>query len=198
MAYYQRRGEIPPKRHTQHRGPDGRLRFEELMGEEGFFSDSSLLYHREIPSSLVDARQWVLPDLTTVPNEPLLPRHLRLPELFKDPDVESTDAVTGRRLVLANDDVRISYVVAGRRSPLYRNALGDECVYVESGAAEVGTIFGPLQAKQRDYVLLPRATTHYWQPVGDEPLRAWLAGQADGLPLELFAELSSLGHDTPF
>jgi homogentisate 1,2-dioxygenase len=173
VAYYQQRGSIPPKRHTQHRDADGRLRYEELMGEEGFFSDSSLLYHREIPSSLVDARPWVLPDHTTVANEPLLPRHLRLPELFKDPDVESTDVVTGRRLVLGNDDVRISYVVAGCTSPLYRNALGDECVYVESGAAEVGTIFGPLQARQGDYVLLPRATTHYWKPVGDEPLRAY-------------------------
>ena len=26
------------------------------MGEEGFSSDSSLLYHRELPSAIVDAR----------------------------------------------------------------------------------------------------------------------------------------------
>jgi hypothetical protein len=45
MAYYQQRGSVPPKRHTQHRAPDGSLYFEELMGEEGFVSDSSLLYH---------------------------------------------------------------------------------------------------------------------------------------------------------
>jgi ribosomal protein S6 len=38
-----------------------------------------------------------------------------------------------RRLVLGNGDVRISYVAAGESSPLYRNAIGDECVYVESG-----------------------------------------------------------------
>ena len=61
MAYYQSRGSVPPKRHTQHRDPDGKLYFEELMGEEGFSSDSSLLYHRAIPSALVDARTWVLP-----------------------------------------------------------------------------------------------------------------------------------------
>ncbi|MDT4916533.1 MAG: homogentisate 1,2-dioxygenase, partial [Pseudonocardiales bacterium] len=122
MAYYQRRGTVPPKRHTQHRDPDGRLYYEELMGEEGFSSDSSLLYHRHIPSALVDARTWQLPDQETAPNEPLLPRHLQLHELFKDADVDSTDVVTGRRLVLANDDVRISYVRAGRGSPLYRNA----------------------------------------------------------------------------
>jgi homogentisate 1,2-dioxygenase len=173
MAYYQQRGSVPPKRHTQHRDGDGRLYFEELMGEEGFSSDSSLLYHREIPSALVDVRQWLLPDLETVPNEPLKPLHLRLPELFKAADVETTDVVSGRRLVLGNDDVRISYVVAGAPSPLYRNAIGDECVYIESGAATVETIFGALAARQGDYVLLPRATTHRWVPTGDEPLRAY-------------------------
>src|SRR3712207_8485260 len=56
MAYYRRIGEVPHKRHTQHRHPDGRLYYEELMGEEGFSSDSSLLYHREIPSAIVDSR----------------------------------------------------------------------------------------------------------------------------------------------
>jgi hypothetical protein len=45
------------------------------------------------------------------------------------------DVVIGRRLVLGNDDVRIFYTVATGTSPLYRNAIGDECVYVESGAA---------------------------------------------------------------
>ena len=48
MAYYRRVGEVPPKRHTQFRRPNGGLYAEELMGEEGFSSDSSLLYHRGI------------------------------------------------------------------------------------------------------------------------------------------------------
>ena len=173
MAYYQQRGSIPPKRHTQHRDADGKLYYEELMGEEGFFADSALLYHLQIPSAMVDARAWVLPDQETIPNEPLLPLHLRLPDLFKDADVETTDAVTGRRLVLGNEDVRISYVVAGRESPLYRNAIGDECVYVESGSGTVETIFGPLTARQGDYVLLPRATTHRWVPDPADPLRLY-------------------------
>jgi homogentisate 1,2-dioxygenase len=55
MAFYRQLGTIPPKRHTQHRSPNGNLFFEELMGEEGFSSDSSLLYHRNIPSAIVDA-----------------------------------------------------------------------------------------------------------------------------------------------
>jgi homogentisate 1,2-dioxygenase len=167
MAHYQRRGSIPPKRHTQHRRDDGSLYFEELVGEEGFTSDSSLVYHRHIPSALVDARPWILPDLSTVANEPLLPRHLRLPELFKDADVATTDLVTGRRLVLGNADVRISYVVGLATSPLYRNALGDECIYVESGSGVVETVFGPLPVRTGDYVVIPRSTTHRWLPNPD-------------------------------
>ena len=72
MAHYRQVGEVPPKRHTQFRRPDGGLYSEELMGEEGFSSDSSLLYHRGIPSALVDARPWQLPDQTLTPNAPLV------------------------------------------------------------------------------------------------------------------------------
>ena len=57
-------GEVPPKRHTQHRAPDGSLYYEELMGEEGFSSDSSLLYHRGVPSAIVASEVWELPDQT--------------------------------------------------------------------------------------------------------------------------------------
>ncbi len=57
MPYYRCIGDVPHKRHTQHRDADGNLYSEELMGEEGFSSDSSLLYHRGIPSALVDVRR---------------------------------------------------------------------------------------------------------------------------------------------
>src|SRR3954454_5702710 len=172
MAFYRQVGDIPPKRHTQHRRPDGGLYYEELMGEEGFSSDSSLLYHLGVPSAIVDASPWELPDQSTTENRPLTPRHLKLHELT-NPDWKAVDAVTGRRLVLGNADVRISYVAAGETSPLYRNAVGDECVYVESGTATVETVFGTLPAVQGDYVLIPRATTHRWIPTGDEPVRLY-------------------------
>jgi homogentisate 1,2-dioxygenase len=88
--------------------------------------------------------------------------------------------VTGRRLVLGNAEVRISYVAAGETSPLYRNAAGDECVYVEAGAGTVQTVFGTLPVRAGDYVILPRSTTHRWIPAGDsgdsgpEPLRCYV------------------------
>ncbi len=173
MPFYRSVGSVPPKRHTQHRDPEGRLYREELMGEEGFSSDSSLLYHVGVPSGIVDSQVWELPDQSRTPNHPLKPRHLRLHSLFPEPG-EGAGAcpVQGRRLVLGNNDVRINYVVTGTDpSPLYRNAIGDECVYVESGAGVVETVFGVIPYRTQDYVLVPRATTHRWVP--SEPSRLY-------------------------
>ena len=54
------------------------------MGEEGFSSDSSLLYHVHIPSAIAEHRTWELPDQSLVPNHPLLPRHLSTHKLFEE------------------------------------------------------------------------------------------------------------------
>jgi homogentisate 1,2-dioxygenase len=170
MPYYRAAGSIPPKRHTQHRTPEGGLYFEELMGEEGFSSDSSLLYHVNIPSAVVDVRAWELPDQSLTPNHPLTPRHFATHALF-DANASGVDAVTGRRLLLGNGDVRIAYVAAGESSPLYRNAIGDECVYVEAGGGVVETVFGVLHFRTGDYVVIPRATTHRWVP--NQPSRLY-------------------------
>ena len=167
MPYYRQVGALPPKRHTQFRKTDGGLYREELMGADGFSAESALLYHEHLPTAIVDSRVWDEPAEALAANHPLLPRHLRTSKL----DTGSADAITGRQLLLANDDVRISYAVADRPSPLYRNAVGDECVYVESGTATVETVFGALTARQGDYVLLPTSTTHRWVPTGDAPLR---------------------------
>ncbi|MBC8091234.1 MAG: homogentisate 1,2-dioxygenase [Pseudonocardia sp.] len=200
MTYYRRAGSVPPKRHTQHRRPDGGLYYEELVGEEGFSSDSSLLYHVGVPSAIVDARPWELPDQRTVPNAPLLPRHLRLHGLFPGQEWKTADAVTGRRLVLGNADVRISYVVAGETSPLYRNATGDECVFVEAGTAVVETAFGHLGVGPGDYVVLPRATTHRWVPAGEVPLRLYAieANSHVGPPRRYLSTRGQFLEDAPY
>ena len=164
MAHYRQVGAVPQKRHTQFRDDDGHLYYEELMGEEGFSSDSSLLYHRGVPSAIVASEIWELPDQSTFANHPLKPRHHKLHDLFDIADAKAVDAVTGRRLVLGNADVRISYVVTGEVSPYYRNATGDECVYVEAGSGTVETVFGVLSYRAGDYVVIPRAATHRWVP----------------------------------
>ena len=200
MAFYRQVGDVPRKRHTQHRRPDGGLYAEELMGEEGFSSDSALLYHREIPSALVDIRPWEPASQVTVPNLPLKPRHLKLHDLTTGNDWKSLDAVTGRRLVLGNADVRISYVACGDVSPYYRNAIGDECVYVESGAALVETVFGAIAVGQGDYVILPRGTTHRWLPDGTEPLRLYCIEAASHItpPKRYLSKFGQLLEHAPY
>jgi len=168
MPYYRAVGEIPRKRHTQFRKPDGSLYAEELMGVEGFSSDSALLYHEHAPTAILDA---VADDETSQPlgaNHPLKPRHFKTHKL----DAPSADLVTGRQLLLGNDDLRISYVIADQPSPLYRNGSGDELVYVEAGSAVLESVFGTLTVGSGDYVVLPTSTTHRWVPTGAEPVRA--------------------------
>jgi len=166
MPYYRSVGDIPTKRHTQFRQPDGSLYAEELMGQEGFSSDSSLLYHRYPPTAIVAAAEYEPESSTAVrqANRPLLPRHLRTHKLGP-----GGDAVTGRQYLLGNDDVRISYLVADRPSPLYRNATGDECLYVEAGSAVIRSPFGELAIGTGDYAIIP--TSVIFQVVPDGPVR---------------------------
>lgn len=83
MPYYRIVGDIPRKRHTQFRRPDGGLYAEELMGEEGFFSDSSLLYHVHAPTAIVKSEGVSTPagQQHTEANHPLAPRHFRTRDL---------------------------------------------------------------------------------------------------------------------
>jgi homogentisate 1,2-dioxygenase len=101
-----------------------------------------------------------------LPNLALKPRHLRTHQLDA-----SGDSILGRQHLLANDDCRISYAVAQRPSPLYRNAIGDECVYVEAGSARIESTFGVLSVSAGDYVIIPTSAIHRIVPTDDDPLR---------------------------
>ncbi|MGV9370997.1 MULTISPECIES: homogentisate 1,2-dioxygenase [Micromonospora] len=175
MPYYRSVGDVPRKRHTQFRQPDGTLYAEELVGQEGFSSDSSLLYHRHAPTAILGAEEYAPPTVTRVPNLPLKPRHLRTHKL----DGTGADPVLGRQYLLANDDVRIAYVLADRPSPLFRDATGDHCLYLEAGSMRVESPFGVLDAVAGDYVVIPTSTIHRLVPTGDEPTRL-LAVEASG------------------
>lgn len=174
MPFYRHVGEVPRKRHTQFRQPDGSLYAEELMGEEGFSAESALLYHRRIPTAITAAEPVAVEPQTLAPNHPLEPRHLRMHSL-----TVGGDAVMDRHLVLGNGDVALSYVAADVPSPLYRNAIGNECSYIESGRAVLETVYGAMEVGPGDYVVIPTSTTHRWVPDTAEPLRL-LAIEATG------------------
>jgi homogentisate 1,2-dioxygenase len=165
MPFYRRVGDVPRKRHIRFPRADGGLHSEELMGVEGFSSDSALLYHRQPPTAIVKAEaveeEPASGDVTA--NRPLLPRHFRTRTL-----PPGGDAVTGRRLLLANEDVRllIAAPAPGAAGELYRNAVGDELVYVESGTATLESVYGTLDVGPGDYVVVPTSTTHRWVPTG--------------------------------
>jgi len=194
MAHYRALGRLPRQRHTQLRDDDGHLFREELMGEEGFSSDSSLLYRRGVPSAITDSQVWQLPDQTRTPNHPLKPRHLKLHDLET-----GSCPVEGRRLVLGNNDVRIAYVVTGTdASPLYRNAIGDECVFVESGTGVVETVFGVVPYRAGDYVVVPRATDHRWVPAEPSRLYAIEANSHIHPPKRYLSRFGQLLEHAPY
>ncbi|MCU1588580.1 MAG: homogentisate 1,2-dioxygenase, partial [Frankiales bacterium] len=166
MPHYRSVGEVPRKRHTQFRQPDGRLYSEELMGEEGFSSDSALLYHREMPTRIIAAASAGADQGELAPQDPLLPRHFRPQDL-----PEAGDLVTGKTLFMGNASVRLSWVAATEDSPLYRDSDGDLLVYIQAGAGVLESVFGSLDVGAGDYVVVPTGTTHRWV-VTIGPLRA--------------------------
>jgi homogentisate 1,2-dioxygenase len=159
VPYYRSVGEVPRKRHVQFRQPDGRLYAEELMGEEGFSSDSALLYHRELPTRIVKAVASGRSDADLAAPDVLLPRHLLTHKL-----------PSGRSVLMGNSTVRISYAFTLEDSGLYRDGDGDLLVYVESGSGRLESVFGVLDIGPGDYVVVPTGTTHRWC-VMDGPLR---------------------------
>ncbi|MCB1246574.1 MAG: homogentisate 1,2-dioxygenase [Acidimicrobiia bacterium] len=168
MPYYRQVGEIPAKRHTQFRQPDGSLYAEELMGEEGFSFDSSLLYHIHPPTALKKIEGVESDPQTTTPNHPLKPRHFKTHQLKAGGDM-----VKARAVLLANEDCAISYYVGSDDSPLYKNAIGDEMVFIERGTGTLETVFGAIRFQPHDCLIIPASVIHqYIIDESSEPVRA--------------------------
>src|SRR5688500_16065887 len=101
--FYYRLGEIPHKRHTQFRQPDGSLYHEELMGIHGFTGNKSLLYHLRPPTAVTRIE----------PGHPVKERYAEQGpvrhRLLRSMNIPcGGDAVDGRVLLMGNSDVRIS------------------------------------------------------------------------------------------
>ena len=141
MSYYYTLGQIPHKRHTQFRQPDGSLYHEELMGIRGFIGDKSLLYHLRPPTDVREIDRGCEVKIPYAEPGPVQHRLLRTADV-----PPSGDAVTGRIPLMANSDVCIS--VARPQQPMpywYRYAHGDEAIFVHEGTGLFESQFGTLR-----------------------------------------------------
>ena len=151
MSYYYTLGQIPHKRHTQFRQPDGSLYHEELMGIRGFVGDKSLLYHLRPPTDVREIDRGCEVKIPYAEPGPVQHRLLRTADL-----PASGDAVTGRVPLMANSDVCIS--VARPQQPMpywYRYAHGDEAIFVHEGTGVFESQFGTLRYRPGDYLVVP-------------------------------------------
>ena len=193
MTYYRRVGDLPRKRHTVHR-VDGAVVAEELVGEEGFSGPSSLLYHRRSPSAVVRIEQADVTPPTFTANQPVRPHHLRTTELPSG----AGDAVTSRIGLLGNPDVELSFVTVTTTSPLYRNAVGDELVYVQGGRAVLESVFGRLDVRAGDYVVVPTGVTHRWVVEAPAEMLVLQSRSHIRIPARYLTATGQLAEGAPF
>jgi homogentisate 1,2-dioxygenase len=166
MARYYQLGEVPSKRHKIYRQPSGELYAEELMGNMGFVGPSSLLYHVRRPTAVRALRNLREVKWESAAPEPLRHRHFRTKQLS-----ERSNAITGRTPLLFNNDVTLEIVhPAEELSSFYRNAQGDEIVYVSGGSGTLESTFGALDFSAGDYLVIPRGILHRYRFKSDATL----------------------------
>jgi homogentisate 1,2-dioxygenase len=163
MPFYQRRGDVPRKRHIVFR-ENGRLLTEEVMGLEGFSGNESILYHLESPCRVKE-----LGAFTPIEREEWIPdTHAhRLQNTYDVP--QEGDEIAGRRTLMWNADVEISFCrPSGTMDYFFRNGEGDEVIFVHEGRGTLETIFGDVPYKDGDYLVIPRGTTYRFMPEGEQ------------------------------
>jgi len=164
MPTYQVRGDVPRKRHIQFRD-NGTLLTEEVMGLEGFSGNESILYHLTSP-----CRVTKVDEFEPIERDEWVPdghqhRHFKTMSGIEP----EGDAVTGRKLLMWNDDVEIWLARPDEEMDyFFRNGEGDEVIFVHEGSGTLETIFGDLPYKEGDYVVVPRGTTYRFRPEGEQ------------------------------
>lgn len=158
MTYYHKLGQIPPKRHTQFRQPDGSLYAEQLVGTLGFSGVSSLLYHQHPPTRIARIGQPLPCSARPLPDMPLAPGHLQP----QGPEPTGSDYLSARQTLLLNADVAISICRPAEREMdyFYKNARADEVVFVHEGSGQLYSQMGRLPFRAGDYLVIPRTIIH--------------------------------------
>ena len=167
MPYYIQQGDIPHKRHTQFRQPDGSLYYEEVIGAEGFSGISSIAYHVNPPTAISEVREPLDFSVTYADEKNMIHRHVKGAEVEK-----RGDWLSGRQYMMGNDDVRLALCLPTENMPyFYRNASSDELIYVHEGEGELLSPLGSVAFQAGDYVHVPRTITHQWKINLEKPSR---------------------------
>jgi len=160
MPFYHKLGDIPPKRHTAFRKQDGGIYYEHLMGNLGFTGLQSLLYTVRRPTTLLSTNRLRELFWTPEPDQTLRMRHFhthRLPPPGPSP-------ITDRAVLLFNRDIGILLARPSVTDDFfYRNAQGDEIVYVTTGGGVLESQFGELPFRKGDYLVIPRGIIHRYR-----------------------------------
>lgn len=157
MPFYHQLGDIPHKRHTQFKKPNGQLYREELMGLEGFSSIQSILYHHYLPPRVTKTEDMGPLKPQVVDFGPI--RHRAFKTIAAP---VGADPVAARLPLLANNDVILGISRAGKSMDyFYRNAQAYETWWVHEGKGTLKTQFGDLPFHEGDYLVIPFGTT--WQ-----------------------------------
>ena len=159
MPFYHTLGQVPRKRHTVFRRPDGGLYSEQLMGNEGFTGPSALLYHIHPPTTVLTVRRTR--DLRWERDLDLALRHRH----FRTRALPKGGSPTLDRIpLLFNNDIAMLWSEPDvEDAHFFRNAQADEVVYLVEGAGTLESQFGLLPVKPGDYVVLPRGIMHRWR-----------------------------------
>lgn len=157
MPHYYSLGQIPAKRHTQFRKPDGSLYSEQLFSTEGFSSNYSLLYHVHPPTTIVKVAEPV--DVSPKRATDNILKHRSFQGFNVKPRKEYLDS---RKCVLFNNDVHIS-LAAPQQSltdSFFKNADADEVLFVHEGNGTLKTQYGNIPFGYGDYLVIPRGTIY--------------------------------------
>ncbi len=166
MPIYRHVGQTPRKRHTAFRQVDGSLYTEELVGNRGFSGPSSLLYHLYRPTSVIGEKRFRVVTWESDPSQSLRNRHFMTHMLQP-----AASPVLERTPVLFNRDVALSFVQPQQEDEFfYRNAQGDELVFVSDGGGVLESQMGELPFRRGDYIVIPRGILHRYR-ISSGPVR---------------------------
>jgi homogentisate 1,2-dioxygenase len=160
MPYYHKLGQIPHKRHTQFRKPDGGLYSEQLFSTEGFSNDSSLLYHNHPPTQIIHVDEPL--NVAPVVAEEKMLKHRSFEGFNIKPE---RDFLQSRKAILVNNDCHV--VLAAPQTSMnnyfYKNADADEMLFIHEGKGILRTMYGELPFGYGDYLVIPRGTIYQIQ-----------------------------------